>query len=152
MRADKLGDDHLPRQEILISQSQLDRAAKALDATPGGQMADKLEQHIYSIGDPLRNDLDVYDHYAWRYWLETKKDEAWHFLKADDSWQDAYFAADNSVKSAELNFWLSAVPKADALPTMHATGSTRLRPALQKQTGGLSPAVRPHAPKRGLGS
>ena len=91
--------------------------------------------------------LDVYDHYAWRYWLETKKDAAWHFLQADDSWQDAYFAADNSVKSAELNFWLSAVPKADALPTMHAIGSTRIRPALQKQTGGLSPAVGPHAAK-----
>ncbi|WP_341312221.1 hypothetical protein WN982_11950 [Paraburkholderia sp. IMGN_8] len=91
--------------------------------------------------------LDVYDHYAWRYWLESEKDKAWHFLKADDSWQDAYFAADNSVKSSELNFWLAAVPKTDALPTMHATGSTRVRPALQEQTGGLSPAVGPHAAK-----
>lgn len=91
--------------------------------------------------------LDIYDHYAWRYWLESKKGKAWHFLQADDSWQDAYFATDNSVKSSELAFWLSAVPKADALPTMQATGSTRARPALQQQTGGLSPAVGPHATK-----
>lgn len=91
--------------------------------------------------------LDVYDHYAWRYWLESEKDKAWHFLQTDDSWQDAYFAADNSVKSSELNFWLAAVPKTDALPTMDATGSTRIRQGLQAQTGGLSPAVGPHAAK-----
>lgn len=89
--------------------------------------------------------LDVDDHYAWRYWLATDKDKAWHFVAQDDSWQDAYFAAANTVKLSELNFWPAAVPKSDALPTMHETGSTRMRPALQKQTGGLSPAVGPHA-------
>jgi hypothetical protein len=89
--------------------------------------------------------LDVYDHYAWRYWLENDKDKAWHFLTADDSWQDEYFAADNQVKSAELGFWLSATPAADALPTPDAAASTRLRPALQKASGGVTPAVGPHA-------
>ena len=89
--------------------------------------------------------LDVYDHYAWRYWLQTEKDKAWHFLAGDDSWQDSYFSTDNQVKSAELNFWLSASPTADALLTPHPSASTRSRPALQKQTGGLSPAVGPHA-------
>jgi phosphatidylserine/phosphatidylglycerophosphate/cardiolipin synthase-like enzyme len=91
--------------------------------------------------------LDVYDHYAWRYWLQTEKDKAWHFLAADDAWQDAYFSADNQVKSAELNFWLGANTMAEALPTPNTSGSMRQRPALQKQTGGLSPAVGPHAAK-----
>ncbi|HUI13914.1 MAG TPA: nuclease [Xanthobacteraceae bacterium] len=91
--------------------------------------------------------LDVYDHYAWRYWLQTEKQSAWHFLAKDDSWQDSYFSAANQVKSAELNFWLGANPMTDALPTPHPTASTRARPALQQQTGGLSPAVGPHAAK-----
>ncbi len=91
--------------------------------------------------------LDVYDHYAWRYWLEKDADKAWHFLAADDTWQDAYFSADDKVKQAELSFWLSASTIADALPTPNADSSMRLRPALQKQTGGLAPAVGPHAAK-----
>ncbi len=91
--------------------------------------------------------LDVYDHYAWRYWLQKDDDKAWHFLAANDAWQDAYFSADDKVKSAELNFWLSASTIAEALPTPTADGSTRRRPGLQKQTGGLSPAVGPHAAK-----
>lgn len=89
--------------------------------------------------------LDVYDHYAWRYWLSTQNEKAWHFLSTDDSWQDSYFSADNQVKSAELNFWLGATPAADALPTPNEDGSTRERPALQALTGGLSPAVGPHS-------
>ena len=97
--------------------------------------------------------LDVYDHYAWRYWLSTENEKAWHFLATDDGWQDSYFSADNQVKSAELNFWLGAIPAADALPTPNEDGSTRARPALQAQTGGLSPANGPHsaAPRRGAG-
>ena len=93
--------------------------------------------------------LDVYDHYAWRYYLQTERDKAWHFLAADDSWQNSYFSANNQVKSAELNFWLGASPKGDALPTPHDNGSTRVRPALQGQTGGVSPATGPHAIKPG---
>ena len=63
--------------------------------------------------------LDIYDHYAWRYWLEQKKyDAAWTFLTPSDAWQDSYFDASNAVKSAELNFWLSASPSTEALPTL----------------------------------
>jgi hypothetical protein len=91
--------------------------------------------------------LDVYDHYAWRYYLQTEKTKAWHFLAADDSWQNAYFSADSQVKSAELKFWLGANPLGNALPTPHDNGSTRARPALQAQTGGVSPAIGPHAVK-----
>ena len=96
--------------------------------------------------------LDVYDHYAWRYWLATDKEKAWRFLSTDDTWQDSYYAADDMVKSAELNFWLGAVPSADALPTPNEDGSTRARPALQAQTGGLSPANGPHSAARRRGA
>jgi phosphatidylserine/phosphatidylglycerophosphate/cardiolipin synthase-like enzyme len=87
--------------------------------------------------------LDVYDHYAWRYWLSTEGDKAWHFLSTEDSWQDEYFSANNEVKSAELNFWLGAIPAADSLPTPNEDGSTRARPALQAQTQGRSPTPCP---------
>jgi phosphatidylserine/phosphatidylglycerophosphate/cardiolipin synthase-like enzyme len=89
--------------------------------------------------------LDVYDHYAWRYWLNESKDKAWHFLSSDDSWQDAYFSDDNQVKSAELSFWLGSTPAADSLPTPNDTASARSRPALQAATGGITPAVGPHS-------
>jgi phosphatidylserine/phosphatidylglycerophosphate/cardiolipin synthase-like enzyme len=89
--------------------------------------------------------LDVYDHYAWRYWLSTENDKAWHFLSTDDSWQDGYFSADNQVKSAELSFWLGATPAADAVPTPNDTASVRVRPGLQATTGGVTPAVGPHS-------
>nr|WP_294553383.1 phospholipase D-like domain-containing protein [uncultured Rhodopila sp.] len=89
--------------------------------------------------------LDVYDHYAWRYWLAQDKDTAWHFLAADDAWQDEYFSPDNQVKSAELGFWLGASPASDALPTPNDAGSTRLRPALQAATGGVAPPIGSHS-------
>jgi phosphatidylserine/phosphatidylglycerophosphate/cardiolipin synthase-like enzyme len=89
--------------------------------------------------------LDVYDHYAWRYWLANDGDKAWHFLAADDSWQDTYFSGDNQVKSAELAFWLGATPAAEALPTPNDDGSARVRPALQAATGGVTPAVGRHS-------
>lgn len=91
--------------------------------------------------------LDVYDHYAWRYWLQTNPNTAWHSLASDDSWQNSYFSADNQVKSAELAFWLSATSAADALPTPvdQASASTRARPGLQSAVGGVAPAVGPHS-------
>ncbi|MHC2437472.1 phospholipase D-like domain-containing protein [Bradyrhizobium sp. USDA 4451] len=89
--------------------------------------------------------LDVYDHYAWRYWLQTSPNTAWHFLATDDSWQNSYFSADNQVKSAELSFWLSATPAAEALPTPVDQSSTRVRPGLQAAVGGVAPAIGPHA-------
>jgi phosphatidylserine/phosphatidylglycerophosphate/cardiolipin synthase-like enzyme len=87
--------------------------------------------------------LDIYDHYAWRYWLQQKKyDEAWTFLTPSDTWQNAYFDAQNKVKSAELNFWLSASSSTDALPTPIApVAATRDTPAVQALVGGISPAI-----------
>lgn len=89
--------------------------------------------------------LDVYDHYAWRYWLNVEQDKAWHFLTPNDTWQDEYFSADDQVKSAELNFWLSATPAADALTTPNDSEMVRERPALQAQTGGITPAIGAHS-------
>jgi phosphatidylserine/phosphatidylglycerophosphate/cardiolipin synthase-like enzyme len=96
--------------------------------------------------------LDIYDHYAWRFWLEQKNyDAAWTFLTPNDGWQDSYFDAQNKVKSAELNFWLSASPSTDALPTpVDPATVTRSSPAIQKIVGGISPALgrRKRAPAR----
>lgn len=86
--------------------------------------------------------LDVYDHYAWRYWLSQDGPKAWHFLASDDKWQNAYYDGANNIKSAELNFWLGATPMAEALPTP-SDSSTRERPALQQHTSGVTPAVGP---------
>jgi phosphatidylserine/phosphatidylglycerophosphate/cardiolipin synthase-like enzyme len=92
--------------------------------------------------------LDVYDHYAWRYWLSVEQAKAWHFLAADDSWQDEYYTSDNQAKSAELNFWLAATPAADALPTPNDDNVVRARPALQAETGGITPAIGTHSVAR----
>ena len=96
--------------------------------------------------------LDIYDHYVWRYYLQTEGDKAWHFLSSDDKWQDSYFSPDNQVKSAELAFWLGATPHGDALPTPNVDASTRTRPALERHVRGEAhkPAAKPaRAAKRG---
>jgi phosphatidylserine/phosphatidylglycerophosphate/cardiolipin synthase-like enzyme len=56
--------------------------------------------------------LDVYDHFSWRYTVKTQGAKA-----ADQSlkgtpaeWQDKYFDAAGQVKTAQLKFWMSAVP------------------------------------------
>jgi hypothetical protein len=55
------------------------------------------------------------------------KDQAWHFLAIDDTWQDQYFLADNKVKSPKLGLSLSAIPASDLLPTPNDSGSVRPR-------------------------
>ena len=51
--------------------------------------------------------LDLYDHYAWRYWLQKSPDHFGKPLDEDDGWQERYITPDG-VKSPELRFWLSA--------------------------------------------
>ncbi|MBB4197721.1 nuclease [Rhodoblastus sphagnicola] len=51
--------------------------------------------------------LDVYDHYAWRYWLHINKSVFGKPLDTTDHWQARYFKGGKPV-SAELNFWLGA--------------------------------------------
>ncbi len=68
--------------------------------------------------------LDVYDHYAWRYWLAEDRDTFGAPLKEDDSWQE-YYLVEGKPKSAEMKFWLSATPSVEA----HAAAGPRPRAA-----------------------
>ena len=76
------------------------------------------------------NALDIYDHYAWRWWLAQDPEKAWTSLKKDDTWQDNYFDADSRAVSPELNFWLSASTAADSLPTPSNAAGNRRQPAI----------------------
>jgi phosphatidylserine/phosphatidylglycerophosphate/cardiolipin synthase-like enzyme len=98
------------------------------------------------------NALDIYDHYAWRWWLAKNPATAWTSLKADDTWQNSYFDDQSRPISPELSFWLAASPAADSLPTPTATSpADRVQPALQelmqRRNGKPRPAVPP--PVRG---
>jgi phosphatidylserine/phosphatidylglycerophosphate/cardiolipin synthase-like enzyme len=97
------------------------------------------------------NALDIYDHYAWRWWLAKDPASAWTSLKADDSWQGTYFDADGRPRSPELNFWLAASPSADSLPTPSLLPSDHPRPAAQevrqRRTGKPRPPVSPPSRK-----
>jgi phosphatidylserine/phosphatidylglycerophosphate/cardiolipin synthase-like enzyme len=53
--------------------------------------------------------IDLYDHYRWRYRLQTEKQHAWSSLATDDSWQDVYFTA---ARAVELGFWQTGAPVA----------------------------------------
>jgi len=78
------------------------------------------------------NALDIYDHYAWRYWLAKNPTTAWTSLKTDDTWQNSYFDNDSRPTSPELSFWLAATPSAAALPTPTALPSNRPMPAVHE--------------------
>jgi len=99
------------------------------------------------------NALDIYDHYAWRWWLSQNPQTAWTSLKADDSWQNSYFDADSRPISPELSFWLAATPSADALPAPSAVSLDRSAPALSAllqpgRQAGEAPPARASRPKR----
>ena len=55
--------------------------------------------------------LDIYDHYAWRYWLKTHPEIFGKPLEPDDTWQERYIVGPDE-KSPELRFWLSAAARA----------------------------------------
>jgi phosphatidylserine/phosphatidylglycerophosphate/cardiolipin synthase-like enzyme len=48
--------------------------------------------------------MDVYDHYRWRYQVQTKGPGAWSGLQLDDTWQDKYFEPNNLARK-EMEFW-----------------------------------------------
>jgi phosphatidylserine/phosphatidylglycerophosphate/cardiolipin synthase-like enzyme len=78
--------------------------------------------------------LDVYDHYAWRWWLNQNKEKFGKPLDPTDAWQDRYIK-DGKVTSAELQFWLGAQPSmvahreraAGDAPAVPVTASGRSR-------------------------
>jgi phosphatidylserine/phosphatidylglycerophosphate/cardiolipin synthase-like enzyme len=97
------------------------------------------------------NALDIYDHYAWRWWLSQDPKTAWTSLKTDDTWQSSYFDSDSRPISPELNFWLQATPAANALPTPAMIPSDRPQPAIrevQERASGKSSRRSPEAPDR----
>jgi phosphatidylserine/phosphatidylglycerophosphate/cardiolipin synthase-like enzyme len=53
------------------------------------------------------NVLDVYDHYAWRFFLKENPSQFGKPLEGDDKWQERYITGP-AVKSAEMRFWLAA--------------------------------------------
>lgn len=57
--------------------------------------------------------LDVYDHFAWRYWLHQKHDLMGKPLDETEDWQNWYLR-DGKPTSPELRFWLSAETSVDA--------------------------------------
>lgn len=60
--------------------------------------------------------LDVYDHYAWRYWLERNPDIFGKPLEGNDQWQNHYIVGPDE-KSPELRFWLSSMKSMAAAST-----------------------------------
>jgi len=98
------------------------------------------------------NALDIYDHYAWRWWLAKEGKSAWTSLKPNDTWQNSYFDSNSRPTSAELNFWLAASPSADSLPTPSAVRRDQPQPALHEirhRGNGKSVSPAPHgAPPR----
>ncbi|BAB52627.1 MULTISPECIES: phospholipase D-like domain-containing protein [Mesorhizobium] len=55
--------------------------------------------------------LDLYDHYAYRYWLKKYPDTFGKPLSEKDDWQERYIK-DSEEKSPELRFWLAATASA----------------------------------------
>ena len=56
--------------------------------------------------------LDVYDHFAWRYLVKQQGQKAAdQSLKSNpDDWLDKYFDPVGQIKTAQLKFWMSAIP------------------------------------------
>jgi phosphatidylserine/phosphatidylglycerophosphate/cardiolipin synthase-like enzyme len=88
--------------------------------------------------------LDVYDHYAWRYWLLVSPEIFGKPLDETDQWQERYIVGPDE-KSSELRFWLSAAnagvasPK-PARPAGSASGA--------KAAKGETPAVKKSKAKK----
>jgi phosphatidylserine/phosphatidylglycerophosphate/cardiolipin synthase-like enzyme len=55
--------------------------------------------------------LDVYDHFAWRYMVQERGAKAAdQSLSPTDAWLDKYYGADGTIKTAQLRFWMGAIP------------------------------------------
>jgi phosphatidylserine/phosphatidylglycerophosphate/cardiolipin synthase-like enzyme len=84
--------------------------------------------------------LDIYDHYAWRYWLKQHPEIFGKPLEPDDKWQERYITGPDE-KSPELRFWLSsasggktapAPPKTPGKGQGAAAGATPKKKAAKK--------------------
>ena len=54
--------------------------------------------------------LDVYDHFSWRYKVNTLGTKAadQSLKSTPDEWLSRYFDANGQIKTAQLKFWLQA--------------------------------------------
>jgi hypothetical protein len=97
--------------------------------------------------------LDIYDHYAWRYWLARFPDQFGKPLEENDTWQERYILG-AGVNSPELRFWLSAATGGvmGASPRGAASRNTPRRTKTRegrRASGGRKKArVKPSAKKR----
>ena len=108
--------------------------------------------------------LDIYDHYAWRYWLKVKPEIFGKPLAEDDKWQERYILGPDE-KSPELRFWLSAsvggasgpAPKASAAPAASSAKSRASTPgrtksaSINNKKSGAKPSARKKPPKKAPG-
>ena len=96
--------------------------------------------------------LDLYDHYAWRYWLKEKPEIFGKPLEGDDKWQERYIVGSDE-KSPELRFWLSAATGGTATASPRASGSasaakTRGAPGKQAATASAPTATKKRKRKK----
>jgi phosphatidylserine/phosphatidylglycerophosphate/cardiolipin synthase-like enzyme len=66
--------------------------------------------------------MDVYDHYRWRYSLQSKQGTVWSGLASSDSWQDKYLRQ-GSPAANELDFWLNLPLPGDSQTTNEDEGA-----------------------------
>ena len=53
--------------------------------------------------------LDVYDHFAFRYWFKINgKTENYNLESDSEKWLDKYFDRNGKIKNAQLKFWMQA--------------------------------------------
>ncbi|WP_050478803.1 phospholipase D-like domain-containing protein [Herbaspirillum rhizosphaerae] len=56
--------------------------------------------------------LDIYDHFSWRWMVQEKGQKAADTMLSvkPDEWQGKYFGDQGEIRSAQLRFWLGAIP------------------------------------------
>jgi hypothetical protein len=76
--------------------------------------------------------LDLYDHYAWRFFLKAHPEIFGKPLQPDDTWQERYIRGADRI-SPELRFWLSAAVGGNASSgTAPRPATTPRKPAKKK--------------------
>ncbi|AKZ63350.1 hypothetical protein F506_12320 [Herbaspirillum hiltneri N3] len=56
--------------------------------------------------------LDIYDHFSWRWMVQQNGQKAADTMLSTtpDAWQSKYFGDKGEIRSAQLRFWLDAIP------------------------------------------
>jgi len=97
--------------------------------------------------------MDVYDHYRWRYKIQTEKTHAWTGLQTTPDWQNTYFDK-TSDAYRELCFWVGtpapavAAPPAAKTPPAPTTGAPATPSATKAKAKAPKKNVKPAAPKK----